>query len=492
MYADDIAGQILAMTNDGLLSFKKVGGADGATLVPDLASALPEVSANRLSYRFPLREGVRYSTGDPVRPEDFRYALERAFSLSPRDATIFSSIDGAKGCVSDPSTCDLSIDTDAGSVTFNLTEPDPDLPFKLALPVAFPVPATTPIEDQGLAPVPATGPYEIVEAGPDRFELVRNDRFVASPAGAQPEGFVDEISWRFEQAVGTAFDRLETGEVDLMTEEPAPEDLEFLAATDPDRVAQWPRSFSLYVGMNLSKPPFDDVRVRQALNFAIDRREVLDLLGAPASQPATCQILPPNFQGYEPFCPFTLDPDSGVWSAPDLDAARALIDDADATGERVTLWVSRAVPPQIVEAMRNVVEVLNELGLEADLKLVADATYWRGIRAGEPQGFWTGWAPAYPSASEYIGPLFECGSSGNVTGVCDEALDDQIEEARTLQATDPAAANQAWTELEHQLVEDAVWVPLTNPVTNYALSADVGNVEVNPMLGILFSQLWVR
>ena len=84
VYADEIAGQILSITNDGLLSFKKVGGAEGATLVPDLASALPEVSADRLSYRFPLREGVRYSTGDPVRPEDFRYALERAVSLKRR------------------------------------------------------------------------------------------------------------------------------------------------------------------------------------------------------------------------------------------------------------------------------------------------------------------------------------------------------------------------------------------------------------------------
>ena len=84
VYADDAGGQILSITNDGLLSFKKVGGAEGATLVPDLASALPEVSANRLSYRFPLREGVRYSTGDPVRPEDFRYAIERGISINDR------------------------------------------------------------------------------------------------------------------------------------------------------------------------------------------------------------------------------------------------------------------------------------------------------------------------------------------------------------------------------------------------------------------------
>ena len=303
---------------------------------------------------------------------------------------------------------------------------------------------------------------------------------------------MDAISLRFGQEAGEAFDQLETGEVDLMTDEPMPEDLESLAATDPDRVAQWPRKDSFYVGMNLSKAPFDDVLVRQALNLAIDRRHVVDLLGGPASQGLTCQILPPNFQGYEPFCPYTLDPGSGVWSAPDLDAARALIEDADAAGERVTLWVSRTFPPEWVEVMGYVVDVLNGLGLQADLKTPTDEVYWPGLYAGELQGFWLGWIPTFPSASDYFPPLFTCGSDANATGVCDEALDVQIEEARTLQATDPAAANQAWTEIEHQLVEDAVWVPLANPVTTYALSADVGNVQVNPMLGILFSQLWVR
>ena len=126
VYDDEIAGQILAITNDGLLSFKKVGGADGATLVPDLASALPEVSADGLTYRFPLREGIRYSTGDPVRPEDFRHALERAITLKRDDcAGCFSAIDGARGLLEDPSTCDLSdsIVVDAGAVTFHPRAP---------------------------------------------------------------------------------------------------------------------------------------------------------------------------------------------------------------------------------------------------------------------------------------------------------------------------------------------------------------------------------
>ena len=144
---------ILTITNDGLLTYKKVGGPDGATLVPDLASALPDVSPDGLTYRFPLREGIRYSTGAPIGPEDFRRAIERALVL--HDAgSLFSAIRGAEACIQTPATCDLSdsIVADEEAVTFHLATPDPELPFKLAMPFAFAVPAETTSEDQGRNP----------------------------------------------------------------------------------------------------------------------------------------------------------------------------------------------------------------------------------------------------------------------------------------------------------------------------------------------------
>ncbi len=126
-----------------------------------------------------------------------------------------------------------------------------------------------------------------------------------------------------------------------MTDAPQPEDLASLQAAHPDQVVlSAERRPRIFVGFDVRKPPFDDERVRQALNYAIDRDHVVELLGGPTSQRPTCQILPPNFQGYEPFCPYTLEPDSGVWSAPDLDRARALIEDAGAVGEKVTVWVT--------------------------------------------------------------------------------------------------------------------------------------------------------
>jgi peptide/nickel transport system substrate-binding protein len=504
VFNDTIEGQILSITNDGLLSFKKVGGSDGTTLVPDLATALPEVSADGLTYRFPLREGITYSNGDPVRPEDFRHAVERTIALTADTdyaadvALLYGAINGADACRKDPPACDLSgsIVADAEAVTFHLSRRDPDLQLKLAMPWAFPVPVATPVEDHGLDPLPATGPYMIAEAGADGIDLVRNPEFREWSGAAQPDGFVDAIAWRFDEEPASAFDRLSAGQLDWMTDPPPPEDLRSLQAAHPDRVVVRPNPWTLFVGFDLRTPPFNNERVRQALNYAIDRNHVVELGGGPTSYRATCQILPPNLQGYEPFCPYTLEPDSGVWSAPDLDRARALIEEADAIGDEVTVLVSddpQVSLPGAVETMGYIVEVLNELDLRADLRTMHDGDeYFDAIGAGEAQAYMNGWISVYPSAYDFIAPQFRCGGFGNPAGYCSESLDAAIDEAQRLQATDPAAANSAWIEIEHRLVEDALGVPLTNPVSTYAFSARTENIQVHPQWGILLSRLWVQ
>jgi peptide/nickel transport system substrate-binding protein len=497
-YNDTLEGQILAITNDGLLSYDKVGGPGSATLVPDLASALPEVSTDGLTYRFPLREGIVYSTGEPVRPEDFRHAVERLIAMGVEVAPLFKTIDGAEACIEEPTTCDLSgsIIADAEAVTFHLVRPDPELPYKLALPAAYPVPVEIAAKDQALEPVPATGPYMIAEAGADGVELVRNPEFREWSGAAQPDGFVDAISWRFGQDPESAFDRLTAGELDWMTDVPQPEDLASLQAEHPDQVVVWPLAATSWLGFNVLAPPFDDVRVRQALNYAVDRGHMVELRGGEASYRPTCQVLPPNFQGYEPFCPYTLDPDSGAWSAPDRDRAHALIEDAGAMGEKVTVWVVDDAFYSGVEISRYIVEVLNELGLRVDLKIVGTVDKWfDAINTGEAQAYLGGWISNYPTASDFINTKVLCSSTGGwgkYSGLCSESLNAMFEEALRLQETDPAAANSAWTDLDHQLVEEAIVAPVHNPVSTFAFSSRVGNIQVHPKWGILLTRLWVQ
>ncbi len=501
---------ILTITNDGLIAYKKVGGPDGATLVPDLASALPDVSPDGLTYRFPLRQGITYSTGEPIRPEDYRRGIERSLVLHDV-GDLLSAVRGADACLAEaPANCNLSrgIETDEEAITFHLATPDPDLPLKLALPFAFPVPADTPAEDQGLEPLPATGPYMVTDASRRGVELERNPAFEEWSAAAQPDGFVDAISWRFGEDPGQAFQRLQAGDLDVMINEPVPEDLAVLRSTHPDQVLSSPAPVTFFVGFDTVKAPFNDERVRQAVSYAIDRAHIVDLLGGPETQRQTCQILPPNYQGYEPFCPFTLDPQGGVWSAPDPSRAQGLIEEAGAAGTPVDVLVTDdGLPPGAVEVMKYVTDVLSEIGLKPKLEILHDdvAYFSRimppGVKPGTPAGtarhphvFFSGWFPDYFAARNFIEPQFACGQSGfaNGFGWCDPSLEGRIEEAAALQATDPGAANRAWADIEHQLVEAAVQAPIANPLTTHTVSDRAENAQIHPLWGLMLSLIWVQ
>jgi peptide/nickel transport system substrate-binding protein len=109
-----------------------------------------------------------------------------------------------------------------------------------------------------------------------------------------------------------------------------------------------------------------------------------------------------------------------------------------------------------------------------------------------PQAFLNGWIQDYPGASNFIQPLFSCDGFYNVSGFCRERLDAQIDRALGLYASDPGASTRMWMRIDHQLVDDAVMAPLTNPVSTNVVSARTGNIQVHPQWGILLSRLWVR
>jgi peptide/nickel transport system substrate-binding protein len=494
--ADPIGWQILSMTNDGLVAYRKVGGPEGLTVVPDLASALPEISEDGLTYRFAVRDDVRYSNGAPVQPEDFRRALERSIALSGDAGVYFGAIAGAAECQEQREGCDLSkgIEVGDGSVTFHLAHPDGDLLFKLALPFAFAVPADTPIENLGLDPVPATGPYEITDAGNEGVELERNPAFREWSAAAQPGGFAQAISIDFGKQKDT-FDRLAAGDVDVMLGPADPEDLAVARAEYPARIFEANAAQIVFVGLDVTKPPFDDEHVRQALSFAIDRARMVDLLGGPESQHATCQILPPTFQGYTPYCPFTRDP-GGEWAGPDLDRARELVRQAGAVGEPVKVSISKDYYPGAVDVTEQVTAALDAIGLQATSEVIPFDRYVQHSFAPpgspeHPQVLSYMWFSGYPGASEYLSAQYRCGVGYNVTGYCNRAVDRRMDQARSLQTSDPGSANRAWSEIEHDLVDTAALVPVTNPISTFLVSERTGNVQINPQFGVLLSQIWV-
>ena len=196
--------QFLGLTNDGLVTLNHVAGPDGARLVPDLALALPAPADHGRTYTFHLRPGIRYSTGALVRPGDVTRSFERLFKLGGAGTPYYQAIGGVAACQQAPATCDLSrgiaADDRAGTVTFHLTQPDPDFLYKLTLTFAYVLPATTP-DLEARTPLPATGPYMINRYTPGReLVMVRNPRFREWSAAARPA--IRTRSWSASTSAG--------------------------------------------------------------------------------------------------------------------------------------------------------------------------------------------------------------------------------------------------------------------------------------------------
>jgi YVTN family beta-propeller protein len=493
---DWIPWGILQLTNDGLVGFRHTGGLEGTTLVPDLASSLPQPTDGGRTYTFDLRPGIRYSNGDPVQPEDFRRAIERVFGNLDRygeasgGVAYFSGIVGADDCMPGKP-CDLSdgIVADDDTVTFNLRAPDPDFPYALALPFAFAVPAETPDALGNGAFVPATGPY-VVEAFTEGKEIVldRNPRFSSWDETVRPDGFPDHIVWRLGTGLRQMAQKVLHGDADLMFTLPESKSFARLATNHAGQLQIVPIPSTFFMSFDTHAPPFDDPRVRRALNFAVDRRKVSELIGN-GTRP-TCQVMPPNFPGYVPYCPYTRQP-GGTWTGPNLKEAHRLVKESGTTGMKVTVWTAPCCDPPVGRYFR---DLLTDLGYHARLKAVDDDTFYSALYTG-PQRFQIalkGWTADYAAESGFLPPIARCGAPVNSSGFCDHGIDRRMKRAASLQITDPAAAHRLWSSIEHDIMDVAPWVPLVNRVYVNVVSRRLGNYQFNPQWGPLVDKMWVR
>jgi peptide/nickel transport system substrate-binding protein len=420
---------------------------------------------------------------------------------------------GAAVCVRRPETCQLSggivTDPAADTVTFHLTRPDPEFLFKLAQPTAFVVPAGTPAKDVGTRPVPATGPYMIQTFVPKRtLTLVRNPRFREWSRLAQPDGYPDRIEWTLTSEGGAPID--ENAGVDAVLrgradffglgfDQPPSGRVEELTTRYTSQAHLYPYSGPFAMWLNTRVPPFDDPRVRRAVSYAVDRRAVQELYPGPAQ--ITCQMLPPNFPGYQPYCPSTLDPDpAGAWTAPDRATATRLINQSGTSGMQVTVWSFAG----FADVSRYFVKLLNTLGYHAQLRTLGadshggfNAFYGYVADSSNKAQMAAYWTQGAPSPLELTSG-FRCrsfvpnnGDNLNVAEFCDRELDSRIERAVSLQVTDPARAGAAWAAVDRQIVDQAPAIPLLVPQGIDLVSKKVGNYQHNPQRGVILSQLWV-
>ncbi len=496
--------QLYQSVYDGLVAFQKGPGIDGAVLVPDLAEALPEVSADGLTYVFKLRSGIKFSDGSDLGVEDVVASFQRIFKVSgPTSGTFYNGIVGADACIADPATCTLEGgvigDAAAGTVTINLVRPDPEFFFKIAVPHASILPSETAATDAGVIPIPGTGPYMFESYNPnEKLVMIRNPNFVEWSVVAQPDGFVDQVVFSFGLTSEAAVTAVQNGQADWMFDQPPTDRLGEIGTSYADQVHVNPLTAFWYAPMNVNLAPFNDVRVRQALNFAIDRNALVGIFGGQVLAQPVCTILPPGFPGHEESCIYTANPGE-VWSAPDLERAKALVAESGTAGQTVTVisedsTVSREVGTYLAS-------VLTDLGYNASVKSISSNIQFTYIQNtnNAVQISVTQWYQDYPAASNFLNVLLSCASfhpgtdsSINIAGICNEEIDARIQAAMVQAGTDPAGADAEWARIDQAFMELAPVAPLFTPKHVDFLSARVQNFVFSNQFQWIMALSWVQ
>lgn len=389
------------ITYTGLVTYAHASGEAGAKLIPGVAVSLPTVTDGGRTYTFTLRKGLTYSNGTPVRASDFAYSIQRAIKLGWGEKELLTeNIVGGEAFDSGKASKISGIKTNDGSgaITIKLVAPYGPFLNVLAFPAAGLVPSGTPIKSLTNDPPPGIGPYVISSVVPNKsFVLTRNPRFTASTIPGVPAGHVDvnvkivsNNQTEAEQVLDNSadvFDYNDTIPPTLLTQ---------VQSQASDRYAKEPTVSGEYFFLNVKEAPFNNALVREAVNYAIDRR-ALQRLDSGMLDPA-CFFLPVGMPGHPTSkpCPYG-EPNA----APNLAKAKELVRQSGLAGTAVTVWGGSRAPHK--EFVDYYASVLNSIGFKASEKIVADAQYYAtvGNLSTKAQTGWLSFSQDFPNPIDF-------------------------------------------------------------------------------------------
>jgi peptide/nickel transport system substrate-binding protein len=496
--------QLFQATYDGLLAFKKAGGDEAFTVVPDLAENLPTPSNGGKTWVFKLRKGIKFSNGAPLTVNDVVASFRRIFKVkSPTSGTFYAGIVGAKACLAKPATCTLKGgvvgNAKANTVTINLIAPDSEFKYRLAVPHASIVPAGSPPSDAGTKPLPGTGAYYFASYNPNKaLVLKRNPHFKEWSHAAQPDGYPDQIIQSYGLTVEAQVTAVENGQADWTYENVPADRLGEIGTKYAPQVHVTPLTAFWYLPMNVNLPPFNNLKARQAVNYAIDRNAAVKIFGGPNLATPSCQVLPPGFPGHKDYCPYTKNPGT-KWSAPDLAKAKQLVKESGTAGQKVTVYSS---DDDVNKAMAVYTQsVLNSIGYKASIKPISVNIFFTYVQntKNKVQINVQQWYQDYPAASDFLYILFGCesfhpgsDSSINFSGFCNKPINAQMHKALNLSITNPSAANVLWAKIDKQVTDQAPMATLFSPKHLDFVSKRVGNFVFSKQFYWLVDQAWVQ
>jgi peptide/nickel transport system substrate-binding protein len=499
-----------------LVGTPTVAAAEGGNdLTPDLATELPTVSEDGLTYTFNIREGINFAPpyqDQAVTAQSFINAMEREADpkVGAGYSFYYSVIAGFDDfAAGDADSISGMTAVDDTTLEIELTRPAGEFPFRMAMHAAAPIPdgaADGHEKDYGRY-LAATGPYmfegsdELDPAGdpvsgyePGRsIVLVRNPSWEAESDPIRGDGaFVDRVEVQIGLTAADGYRKIDTGELDIMLDAvPPPEILQSFQA-DPERQDQVhsdQADANYYASFNIAEPPFDDVNVRKAVNLATDKASMLTIRGGPLFGEVGTHIFldsllnnqltdydpyeTPNSEGdieaaQEAMSQSDYDSDGdGVCDAPECDNIVSVTDEADPYPDQARVWQQNLEP----------------LGLNLDISSLERTTmYDKCNDPGAHVAFCMGpgWGKDYPDATTFGEPLFgsaaigpdSCCNYGLVGAPSDllrehdytvtevPSVDDQLAECDALPIGEERFT--CFAELDQTLMEDIVpWVPLT-------------------------------
>lgn len=442
---------------------------ENLALQPDLAEKW-QISPDGTVYTFNLRKDARFHDGRLVTAQDVKYSFERALDPATGSTVAIDYLGDIRGARERRSgkASEVSgiVVIDDSTVQITIDAPKPFFLWQLTYTVAYVVDRSN-VEKGGAnwsAKPNGTGPFKLSSVSASEIVLVRNDSYHLTPATLR------EVRFRITGGGITSYEAGEidmtpvgTADVDRVTDERDPLSKE-LAIVD---------QFSLtYLGFNTSIAPFDDVKIRQAIALAIDKKKLVSVtLKSMASEARG--ILPPGLPGYNRALEtLTYDPAR----------ARQLVAESTYAGKAPTIMLttgsSGGSAPASVLAIQEMIK--QNTGLNVEIQLVDIGSFYAGLNARRYGMFITGWIADYPDPYDFLDILFHSKSGLNHGSYINPQVDALLDAART--ERDEAKRLLLYQQAEQTLVSDAAAVPLNYAREYWLVKPYVKGVQRPPLI----------
>ncbi|MDH6575777.1 ABC transporter substrate-binding protein [Kitasatospora sp. MAP5-34] len=453
-----------------LTTFKAAPGAEGLQIVPDLATDLGTPSDNAKTWTFHLKDGLKYEDGSPIVADDIKYNVERSFSPELPGGPDYAKqyLNAPKGYAGPLKGERLGKEAievpDAKTIIFHLKRPVAEFGYTVTLPTFAPVPIAKETGANYSNHPFSSGPYKIesYDRG-KRLVLVRNTNWDPSTDTVR-KAYPDKI------VVDQTLDRAGIADrlvADQTADQSAIAYTELLPAkvsdviTNPSvkaRLVSQSEGCTAFLEMNTSKAPFDNPKLRLAMQYAVDKEQFQSAVGGPALSDIATDNLPPALTDGTPVDHFKIP------AAGDTDKAKQLMAEAGYPNGFSTEITVASANRQQAEAIQaglkrvNVNVVIDPIDASAVNSVQGDKNKQTGLGIA-------GWCPDYPSAATFLPMIYDgrtvtdTGNQGDKTRFNDPAVNAEFDRIAGL--TDVKAANDAYLALDGKIMDESPAVPLS-------------------------------